>query len=79
MTVTQRFDFPLEIQVHFKIKNIGFEKFSDKGRCRRFTSIVDGFRNYLDFFENGPPPKRIPDETKEQKRRRILREKLAQH
>jgi len=79
MPISQRFDFPLEIQVHFKIKNIGFEKHQDKGKCRPIQSIMDGYRDYLEKFEVGGPAKRIPDETKKQKKYRLLKEKLLAH
>jgi len=40
---------------------------------------MDGYRDYLEKFEVGGPQKRIPDETKKQKKKRLLKEKLLAH
>ena len=53
------------------MKNIGFVKPNHKPRCRKLDPFFKYMPNIMDKFEATLPPKRIPAETKLEKKKRL--------
>ncbi len=52
----------------------------EKGKCKPLRGLIDGYRDFLDMFEDGEPPKKSHEvEKADVKKERIRKEKLAQH
>ena len=50
----------------------------EKAKYRNYDGIVEPARNYMELFENGPPPERMLEETPKDKKLREWKERLME-
>ncbi len=76
---TQKFDFPMEVQIFFKNKNIGHVRSDPPKKCRRYDSVFFNRPDILDGFEKEAPPKPPKAENREERAKRLKKEKKKEH
>lgn len=50
-----------------------------KGKCKPYRPLLDGYRDYLNVFEEGEPPKKVEVEKTQDRKERLKKEKMVQH
>jgi len=56
-----------------------FAKNMPKNNCRELTPFIDGFRDYLELFEEGDPPPRDISNSKTELRKKEWKEKIKKN
>jgi len=77
--MNQHFDLPPELQVFFKLRDIGWLEPVEKQKCRKMDPVLNGYLNFSEKVDPEEPPEKIHIESRLERKRRFLQEREEKH